>query len=82
MEERVSLNVSVVLVQLPCHVQLFAAPWTAARQIALSFTIPWGWLKPMSIESVMPSNHLFVCRPFLWPSIFLSIRVLSNICPT
>ena len=69
----------VVVVQSLRCVQLFAAPWTAARQIALSFTIPWGWLKPMSIESVMPSNHLILCRLLLLPpSVFPSIRVFSN----
>ena len=53
-------------------------PRTAARQASLSFTISWGLLKPMSIESVMPSNHLILCRPLLPPSIFPSIRVFSN----
>ena len=52
--------------------------WTAS-QVFLSFTIFWSLLKLMSIESVMPSNHLLVCHPFLlMPSIFLSIRVFSN----
>ena len=64
MEERVSLNVSVVLVQLPCRVQLFAAPWTAARQALLSFTISWGLLKLMFIESVMPPKHSSSATPF------------------
>ena len=54
-------------------------PWTAARQASLSFTISCSLLKLMSIESVMPSNHLVLCHPlFLLPSIFLSIRVFSN----
>ena len=66
-------------VQSLSHVRLFATPWTAARQASLSFTISWRLLKPMSIESVMPSNHLILCRPlFLLPSIFPSIRVFSN----
>ena len=53
--------------------------WTASRQVFLSFTIFRSLLKLMSIESVMPSNHLLVCHPFLlMPSIFLSIRVFSN----
>ena len=57
-------------------VQLFATPWTAARQASLAITISWSLLKLMSIESVMPSNHLILCHPLLLlPSIFLSIRV-------
>ena len=61
------------------HVQLFATPWTAACQASLCFTISQSLLKLMSIESVMPSNHLILCRPFLlMPSIFPSIRVFSN----
>ena len=60
-------------------VQLFATPWTAARQASLSITNSWSLLKLMSIESVMPSNHLILCRPLLFlPSIFPSIRVFSN----
>ena len=54
-------------------------PWTAARQVSLSFTISQGLLKLMSTESVMPSNHLILCRPLLLlPSVFPSIRVFSN----
>ena len=54
-------------------------PWTAARQASLSITISWRLLKIMSIESVMTSNHLILCRPLLLPpSIFPSIRVFSN----
>ena len=54
-------------------------PWTATRQASLSITNSWSLLKLMSIESVMPSNHLILCRPlFLPPSIFPSIRVFSN----
>ena len=54
-------------------------PWTAAHQAPLSFTIFWSLLKLMSIESVMPSNHLILCHPFpLLPLIFPSIRVFSN----
>ena len=52
-------------------------PWTATRQASLSFTISQSLLKLMSIESVMPSNHLILC-PLLLPSIFPSIRVFSN----
>ena len=57
----------------------FVTPWTTARQAPLSFTNSWRLLKLMSIESVMLSNHLILCRPFLLlPSIFHSIRVFSN----
>ena len=64
------------------HVQLFVTPWTAARQASLSITNSWSLLKLMSIESVMPSNHLIPCHPFLLPpSIFPSIRVFSNESP-
>ena len=60
-------------------VQLIATPWTAAHQAPLSSTISWSPPKPMSIESVMPSNHLILCRPLLLlPLIFPSIRVFSN----
>ena len=60
-------------------VQLFAIPWTAACQASLSFTIPWNLPRLMSIESVMPSNHLILFQPLLLlPSIFPSIRVFSN----
>ena len=60
-------------------VRLFATPWTAAHQASLSITNSRSSPKPMSIESVMPSNHLILCRPlFLLPSIFPSIRVFSN----
>ena len=61
------------------HVQLFVIPWTAARQASLSSTNSRSPPKPMSIESVMPSNHLIQCRSLLLlPSIFSSIRVFSN----
>ena len=60
-------------------VWLFVTPWIAAHQASLSITNSWSLTKPMSIESVMPSNHLVLCRPlFLLPSIFPSIRVFSN----
>ena len=63
-------------VQLLSHVQLFVTPWTAARQVSLSITSSWRLLKLMSIELVMPSNHLILCYPLLLPSsIFPSIRV-------
>ena len=60
------------------HVWLFVTPWTAACQASLSLTNSWSLLKLMSIASVMPSNHLILCRPLLPPSIFHSIRVFSN----
>ena len=70
---------SVSSVQLLSHVQLFVTPWTAARQASLSITSSWSLLKLMPIESVMPSNHLILCRPLLLlPSIFPSIRVFSD----
>jgi len=66
-------------VQLLSHVRLFATPWTAARQTSLSITSSQSLLKLMSIESVMPFNHLILCHPLLLPpSIFPSIRVFSN----
>ena len=61
------------------HVQLFAAPWTAACQASLSFTISWSLLKLMSIELEMSSSHLFLCHSLLLlPSILPNIRVFSN----
>ena len=66
-------------VQLSSRVWLFATPWTAACQASLSITNSRSPPKPMSIESVMPSNHLIICHPLLLPpSIFPSIRVFSN----
>ena len=66
-------------VQLLSCVRLFATPWTTARQASLSITDSWSLLKLMSIESVMPSNHLIICCPLLFPhSIFPNIRVFSN----
>ena len=66
-------------VQSLSRVQLFATPWTAARQTSLSITNSWSLLKLMSFESVMPSNHLILCCPLLFPpSIFPSVRVFSN----
>ena len=66
-------------VQLLSHVWLFATLWTTARQVSLSITNSWNLLKLISIESVMPSNHLILCHPLLLlPSIFPSIRVFSN----
>ena len=66
-------------IQLLSHVRLFASPWTAARQASPSITNSWSPPKPMSIESVIPSNHRILCHPLLLlPSIFPSIRVFSN----
>ena len=66
-------------VQSLSHVGLFVTPWTAARQVSLSITNSQRLLKLMSIESVMPSSHLILCRPLLLlPSVFPSIRVFSN----
>ena len=66
------------LVQLLSRVRLFVTSWTAASQASLSMTNSWSLLKLMSIESVMPSNHLILCHCLLPPSIFPSIRVFSN----
>ena len=66
------------VVQSLSHIQLFEIPWTEAGQASLSFTISWSLLKLMSIESVMPPNHLILCHLLLLPSIFPSIRVFSN----
>ena len=69
----------MVVVQSLSHVQLFATLWTAACQASLSFIIFWDLLKLMSIELVMPSNHLILCHPLLLlPSIFPRVRVFSN----
>ena len=71
-------SLTVAAVQSPSRVLLFVTPWTAAPQASLSFTISRSLLKLMSAESVMPSNHLILCRLLLPPSIFPSIRVFSN----
>ena len=65
-------------IQLLSRVWLFETPLTAARQASLSITNSWSLLRFMSIELVMPSNHLILCHPLLPPSIFPSIRVFSN----
>ena len=65
--------------QLLSHVQLFVTPWTVAHQASLSFTISQSLLKLISIELMMPSNHLILCHPLLLlPSVFPSIRVFSS----
>ena len=77
MKRRGKDNISSV--QLLSHVRLFATPWTAARQASLSITNSRSLLELKSIELVMPSNYLKLCRPLLLlPSIFPSIRVFSN----
>jgi len=70
--------VCIIVVQSLSHVRLFATTWTAAHHASLSITNSWSLLKLMSIESVMPSNHLILCRPLLQPSLFPSIRVFFN----
>ena len=80
------LNALFGLVQFPfssvqslSHVRLFVTPWTAAHQASMSITNSQSTLTLMSLESVMPSNHLILCYPLLLlPSIFPSIRVFSN----
>ena len=73
------INLNLSSVQSLSSIQLFATPWTAARQASLSIANSWSLPKLMSIESVMPSNHLILCHPLvLLPSIFPSIRVCSN----
>ena len=72
-------KVYAVAVQLLSYAQLFVTPWTAAHQASLSFTVSQGLLKLMSIESVLPSNHLILCPSLLLlSSIFPSNRVFSN----
>ena len=67
-----------VVVQLLCHVQFFATPWTAAHQASMTFTISWSLLKLISIESMMPSNCLILSSPSP-PTLNLSrIRIFSN----
>ena len=69
----------VVVVQLLSHVLFFVTSWIAACQASLSFTISWSLLKLMSIESVIPTNHLILCHALLFlPSIVPSIGVPSN----
>ena len=74
-----SIHFQFSSVQSLSHVQLLVTPWTAAHQASLSITNSWSLLKLMSIESMMPSNHLILCHPLLLPpSIFPSIRVFSS----
>ena len=70
---------NIISVQSLSRIWLFATPWTTARQASLSITNAQSLLKLISIESVMPSNHLILCCPLLLlPSVFLSIRVFSR----
>ena len=78
MESNVPSILTAVVQSLSC-VQLFATPWTATCQGPLSSAIPWSLLRFISVESVMPSNHLILCRPLLLPpSIFPSVRVFPS----
>ena len=74
----VILQIIIIVVQLLSHIWLFETPQTAAPQASLSFTVSQSLLKLTSIESVMPTNHLILCRSFVLPSIFPSIRVFFN----
>ena len=75
----ICVNINFSPVQSLSHVWLFVTPWTAARQASPSITNSQSLPKLMSIESVMPSNYLILCRPLLLlPSIFPTIRVFSN----
>ena len=77
------LETNSVVVPLLSRVRLFATPWTAARQASLSITNSRSLLKLMSIESVMPSSHLILCRPLLLlPPIPPSVRDFSNVLRT
>ena len=68
-----------VVIQLLTCVRLFMTPWTAAPKASLSFTVSWSLFRFMSINLVMPSNHLILCHPLLLlPSVFPSIRVFSS----
>ena len=68
----------VIVVQSLSHIWFFATPWTATCQTSLSFTIFWSLFKLVSMDSVVPSNHLFLCHLFLLHSIFPSIGVFSS----
>ena len=75
----IDLSVQFSSVQSLSHVRLFATPWIAARQASLSITNSWSSLRLTSIESVMPSSHVILCRPLLLlPPIPPSIRVFSS----
>ena len=72
------MMVYAVSQSLSC-IQVFATPWTAAYQASLPFSVSWSLLKPISIELMMPSNHLILCRPLLLlPPILPSMRVFFS----
>ena len=73
-----NISIQFSLAQLFSHIWLFVTPWTAARQASLSISNCLSLPKPISIELVMPSNHLILCCPLLLPSIFPSIRAFSS----
>ena len=73
------MSVTLFVVQSLSCVQLFVTPWTAACQASLSIANSQSLLTLTSIELVMPSNHLILCRPLLLPSVFPSIRVFSSV---
>ena len=76
---KVTHHLCLTSVQSLSHVRLFATPWTVAHQASLSIRNSRNLLKLMSIESVLPSNHLILCRPLLLlPSVFPNIRVFSS----
>ena len=78
-QQKLTQRKLTIVVQSLSHVWPSETPWTAACQASLSFTISWSLLKLMSIELVMPSNHLILCHLLLLlPSVFPSIRVFSN----
>ena len=67
-----------LVVQSISHFQLSTTPWSAARQASLSFTISRSLIKLMSLQSMIPPNHLILCRPLFLSSVFPSIRVFPN----
>ena len=80
LEYIIFIILTLLSVHMLSHVQLSATSWTAALQASMSITNSWNLLKLMSIESVMPSNHLILYHPLLLlPSVFPSIRVFANV---
>ena len=71
-------KLNCVVVQSLNQVWLYAILWTVACQASLSFTTPQSLLRFMSIDSVMPSNHLILCYPLLLPLVFLSVKIFSS----
>ena len=72
-------NQVLIVVRSLSHVKLFVNSWITTHQASLSFTLSWSLLKLMSVESVMPCNHLIFCFPLLLPSIFPSIKTFSSV---